>query len=225
MIIDHLLITDNCPTQFALSKLGNPNFINLGGAGGGMFDSDDQNQNSSGSAVAGPADQPIASAPPVVTDNMGTQPDMVTSAPSAPTIADPMVTPSGQPIANVNGAPVDNIYTESPSQIGPAIPSQPADVPTAIPMTAATSDPSTLDPDLAQIKQQALQSLAPLVSQLDQAPDEKFKTVMMLIQASDNSKMLKDAYAAAGQITDERVRAQALLDIINEVNYFSQQQQ
>lgn len=135
------------------------------------------------------------------------------TVPSAPSVADPMVTPSSQ-----------SVYIEPAPQINPARPSQSEDTQTAAPAMPATPDSSTIDPDLAQIKQQALQSLSPLVGQLDQTPDEKFKTIMMLIQASDNPKMLKDAYAAAGQITDEKVRAQALLDIINEVNYFSQQQ-
>ena len=75
--------------------------------------------------------------------------------------------------------------------------------------------------DLLSIKQQALQSLAPLVSHLDQSPEEKFKTTMMMIQASDNSDLIHEAYEAANNIHDEKKRAQALLDVINEINYFS----
>lgn len=78
---------------------------------------------------------------------------------------------------------------------------------------------------LLQIKQQALQQLSPLVGHLDQTPEEKFRTTMMMIQASDNQDLIKDAYAAAQAIEDEKTRAQALLDIINEINYFTQQQQ
>ncbi len=76
--------------------------------------------------------------------------------------------------------------------------------------------------DLASIKQDALNKLSPLVSQLDQTPEEKFKTTMMMIQASDNQTLIPDAYAAAQAITDEKAKAQALLDIINEINYFTQ---
>jgi hypothetical protein len=76
--------------------------------------------------------------------------------------------------------------------------------------------------DLLQIKRQALQSLAPMVNQLDQEPEEKFKTLMMLIQASDNADLIKDAYAAAQTIRDEKERAQALIDVVNEINYFTQ---
>lgn len=75
--------------------------------------------------------------------------------------------------------------------------------------------------DLLTIKQQALEELSPLVSQLEQTPEEKFRTIMMLIQASDNQKLVPDAYEAAKAIGDEKVRAQALLDVVNEINYFS----
>lgn len=74
---------------------------------------------------------------------------------------------------------------------------------------------------LLDIKQQALQQLSPLIDHLDQNPEEKFRTTMMMIQASDNDALIKAAYDAALQIQDEKVRAQALLDIVNEINYFT----
>ena len=77
--------------------------------------------------------------------------------------------------------------------------------------------------DLSALKQQALQQLSPLVSHLDQEPEEKFRTTMMMIQASDDQNLLPKAYEAAQAITDEKAKAQALLDVINEINYFSQQ--
>jgi hypothetical protein len=76
--------------------------------------------------------------------------------------------------------------------------------------------------DLLKIKQQALTNLAPLVDHLEQTPEEKFKTTMMLIQASDNAELIPEAYEAANQIRDEKDRAQALLDVVNEINYFTQ---
>jgi hypothetical protein len=77
--------------------------------------------------------------------------------------------------------------------------------------------------DLIDIKQLALTQLSPLVGHLDQTPEEKFRTTMMMIQASDNQSMIKDAFAAAQNIADEKTRAQALLDVVNEINYFTQQ--
>jgi len=99
----------------------------------------------------------------------------------------------------------------------------------AIPHTPAPAGPvpsiSGPSSDLLDIKQQALQNLTPLVSKLDQTPLEKFKTTMMMIQASDNQSLIQTAYDAAQQITDEKEKAQALLDIVNEINYFTQHQE
>ena len=77
--------------------------------------------------------------------------------------------------------------------------------------------------DLLSIKQQALSQLSPLIGQLDQTPEEKFRTTMMMIQASDDKSLVKVAFAAAQAIEDEKIKAQSLLDIINEINYFTQQ--
>ena len=87
-----------------------------------------------------------------------------------------------------------------------------------IPAPAATDD-------LLNIKQEALQALTPLVGQLDQTPEEQFRTTMMMIQASDNHELVRVAYEAAKKISSEKDRAQALLDIVNEINYFTQHTQ
>jgi hypothetical protein len=109
----------------------------------------------------------------------------------------------------------------------PAAPSAPApdfntpELSTGAP--AAPSTPASDDAnDLVGIKQQALQHLSPLVSHLEQTPEEKFRTTMMMIQASDDQSLIKTAFEAAQAIEDDKARAQALLDVINEINYFTQ---
>lgn len=82
-----------------------------------------------------------------------------------------------------------------------------------------------LNEDLEQIKNHALQQLSPLVHTLDQTPEEKYKTLMMMIQASDNQDLLSEAYEAAQKITDDKAKAEALLNIVNEINYFAQKGQ
>jgi Mor family transcriptional regulator len=72
-----------------------------------------------------------------------------------------------------------------------------------------------------ELKKDALSKLGPLVDKLDQSPEEKFKTTMMMIQASDDKTLIPKAYDAANSIVDEKTKAQALLDIINEINYFT----
>lgn len=78
------------------------------------------------------------------------------------------------------------------------------------------------DDELIDVKKQALEELSPLIDKLDLPPEEKFRTIMMMIQASDDENLVKAAYEAAHSIEDEKVRAQALLDVVNEVNYFIQ---
>ncbi|MEO8863343.1 MAG: hypothetical protein ABI354_03410 [Candidatus Saccharimonadales bacterium] len=88
--------------------------------------------------------------------------------------------------------------------------------------TSDDTKSSEADGELLDLKKQALEQLSPLVAHLDQSPEEKFRTTMMMIQASDNQSLIKDAFAAAKEITDDKARAQALLDVINEINYFTQ---
>jgi hypothetical protein len=76
--------------------------------------------------------------------------------------------------------------------------------------------------ELIDIKQKALDDLTPLVGQLDQSPEDKFRTIMMMIQAKDDQSLIQSAYTAAHEIKDEKARAQALLDVVNEINYFTQ---
>jgi len=90
---------------------------------------------------------------------------------------------------------------------------------------AGTTDFSSTDNsnhDLIDLKQEALGKLSPLIGHLDQSPEEKFRTLMMMIQASDDQSLIRQAYDAAQQIDDEKTRAQALLDVVNEINYFTQ---
>lgn len=102
------------------------------------------------------------------------------------------------------------------------------DTPKEEPVVAPTTKPSTpassnaADDGLLGLKQQALTQLSPLLNHLDQTPEERFRTTMMLIQSTDNQALLKDAYEAANSISDDKVRAQALLDVVNEINYFTQ---
>lgn len=143
----------------------------------------------------------------------------IPSAPQTPQFATPM--PTGMPIAEPSAPMLQDLsvpeLTASTEETTPQIDSAWTPPPT----TSVTAG----DDDLVSIKQQALSQLSPIVSKLDQTPEEKFRTTMMMIQASDDQSLIRSAYDAAQAITDEKVKAQALLDVINEINYFSQKQQ
>lgn len=139
-------------------------------------------------------------------------------ADQAPAVVAPAPTPNWQH----PGLPLGDDGTAQDSPIAD-VPAPDSPTPSTAWDTSAPVAPEDLPTDLADIKQRALSQLAPLVSHLDQSPEERFRTTMMMIQASDDQNLVKDAYAAAQSIPDEKTRAQALLDIVNEINYFTQQ--
>ncbi len=129
--------------------------------------------------------------------------------------------------------------SEPPTMSAPDVP---AGTELATPAFGDTPDETTTDPDITRddqpalseptisgddelldIKKQALEELSPLIDHLDQSADEKFRTTMMMIQASDNKALIPQAFSAAKDISDDKKRAQALLDIVNEINYFTHQ--
>lgn len=139
-------------------------------------------------------------------------------------------TDPGMPTSLPTPGPFDGVAAAHPAPTFTPMPPAPED--TAAPAAApaepmappAPADSSASAPnDLLSIKQEALQHLSPLVGHLEQSPEEKFRTTMMMIQASDDQSLVKAAYEAAQAIPDEKVRAQALLDVVNEINYFTQQ--
>lgn len=87
------------------------------------------------------------------------------------------------------------------------------------PSVAAPS--SSAGNDLDAIKQEALNDLRPLVDKLNVSPEEKFDTYLLLLRSTDDKALIAPAYEAAHGITDEARRAQALLDIIKEIDYLS----
>ena len=148
---------------------------------------------------------------------------------AAPPLPDPIADGSMSDMTPVFGAPINTSPTDAPEVTNDSFtPTETAAVEdVSEPVVATTTaDPQTVSTgpnDLLNVKQQALQQLTPLVSHLDQTPEEKFRTTMMLIQASDDQNLVATAFEAAKAITDDKARAQALLDIVNEINYFTQQ--
>ncbi|MGF7229129.1 MAG: hypothetical protein ACQR33_04050 [Candidatus Saccharibacteria bacterium] len=142
---------------------------------------------------------------------------------SSDSTAMPTATPA---LPNDDDAASDFIMTDAPAPTEPM--QHHDDMPVVIHDTShdepslAPHPKSHVSDELLRIKQEAIQELAPMVDHLDQTPDEKFRTTMMMIQATDNDQLIPAAYAAAKAIPDEKTRAQAYLDIVNEINYFTQ---
>lgn len=128
------------------------------------------------------------------------QADEVTTTPTAPE----------EPVAE----PIET--TPLPEPVMPTMPE-----PVAAPATA----PLPGNSDLESIKQNALTELRPLVDKLNVAPEEKFDTYLLLLRSTDDQALIAPAFEAARAITDEARRAQALLDIIKEIDYLAGPQQ
>lgn len=123
----------------------------------------------------------------------------------------------------------DEIPAVNPATISP----DPTATPMPDPVTPATDLPSPdtqvipepqmamSDPGLDSIKQTALNELRPLIGKLNVSPEEKFDTYLLLLRSTDDKDLIAPAHQAAISIADEARRAQALLDIIKEIDYLS----
>jgi hypothetical protein len=110
-------------------------------------------------------------------------------------------------------APMQFEETPAPAVSAPLAPSVAPVAPIA-PMPAPAGD-------LEGIKKTALDELRPLIDKVDLPAEEKFDTYLMLIRSTDDQSLIAPAHAAAQAITDEKRKAQALLDIIKEIDFLS----
>ena len=76
-------------------------------------------------------------------------------------------------------------------------------------------------PELSAIKDKALDELRPLIDKATLPAEEKFDTYLMLIRSTDDTSLIGPAHDAAQAITDETRKAEALIDIIKEIDYLS----
>ena len=121
-------------------------------------------------------------------------------------------------------------------QADAAVPAVPATDDTAQPEPAAEPEqpeiavPPVIEPpvmpapagdDLSEVKQEALTELRPLVDKLNIPAEEKFDTYLLLLRSTDDKSLIEPAHETAKLIEDESRRAQALLDIIKEIDFLS----
>lgn len=82
-----------------------------------------------------------------------------------------------------------------------------------------------MNSNLEDIRKNALNELRPLVDKLDLQPEEKFDIYLLLLRNTDDTTLIAPAHEAAQSIPDESRKAQALLDVIKEIDYLSSPQQ
>ena len=150
----------------------------------------------------GDSQQPISDDQELAKALAGVLPDVPESVVET-TAPDP--TPSLPPLDEVSVLPQPTTFDTPVSTISPT-------------PTADTSD-------LEGIKKDALVQLRPLIDKVELPPEEKFDTYLMLIRSTDDSSLIAPAHQVAQSITDETRRAEALLDIIKEIDYLSRNKQ
>lgn len=112
-----------------------------------------------------------------------------------------------------------------------AVPAPAVDEPAADPVVEEpqVAVPPVIEPpivapatdDLTGVKQEALTELRPLVDKLNIPAEEKFDTYLLLLRSTDDKTLIEPAHETAKLIEDESRRAQALLDIIKEIDFLS----
>lgn len=118
--------------------------------------------------------------------------------------------------------PVEPVAEIEESGTEPAVIEAPI---TEAPTTPAMEAPANIMNELNgnsldDLRQKALRDLRPIVDKVELNDEESFDVLLLLIRETDDESLLPRAYEAARQIHDEARRAQALLDVIKETDYF-----
>ncbi len=174
--------------------------------------------------VAEPVQAPVASAPaPVGIDDSMIADDPQIAEQSNPLLTpDPATAPAAPVASDPVAQPADATEAVSFDENSPALPGgMSSDADAHLPTPPASETPGELD----DVKKEALEDLRPLIEKLDLEPADKFDKYLMMLRASDDPTLIKPAYEAAKNISGEKEKAQALLDVINEINYITASKQ
>ena len=125
-----------------------------------------------------------------------------------------------------NGASATS--TQPAAQLPPLPDWPPEPEPEPVAQLKPAKTPATVTPvadnDLDNVKNEAIKELRPLVDKLNISAEEKFDTYLLLIRSTDDKTLIAPAHEAAKNIADESRRAQALLDVIKEIDFLSNPQ-
>jgi len=134
------------------------------------------------------------------------------AAPVAPVAPDAPAAPADDDKKPAEATPEVPEFT-MPSLDIPAVEDRPTD--------GAAAFGSTGSSDLDNIKLDALKELRPLMDKVELPAEEKFNTYLMLVRSTDDQSLIAPLHAAAQSIGDEKKKAEALLEIIKEIDYLS----
>jgi hypothetical protein len=131
-------------------------------------------------------------------------------------------------LAGVTNSPDNGLnFEETPVPTPTPLPTPMPVIPQAAAPVIGYNAPSNIgntpnaSDNLENIKKDALTELRPLVDKLDLLPEEKFDIYLLLLRSTDDITLIAPAHATARSIANESKRAQALLDVIKEIDYLS----
>lgn len=75
---------------------------------------------------------------------------------------------------------------------------------------------------LDSVKKRALEALTPLIDGLDLDAERKFDICMSALRFTDNKDLADVALNAALAIEEKGAKAEALVELVNEINYLQQ---
>ena len=123
-----------------------------------------------------------------------------------------------------NGASATSAQPAAPLPPLPDLPPEPEPAAQLKPAKASNTVVPAANSDLDSVKNEAIKELRPLVDKLNISAEEKFDTYLLLIRSTDDKTLIAPAHEAAKNIADESRRAQALLDVIKEIDFLSNPQ-
>jgi hypothetical protein len=180
----------------------------------------DDSDNKSADGDATPS---LKDLPPIIPPNSPLAPSSLPEAPSESEF--PAITPISDNRTPLSGGSVNSSPVVPPSEAVASLsatPLEPVVAPVVAPAPAVNTDSTpVVSGPLEDIKKDALNELRPLVDKLNVSPEEKFDTLLLLIRSTDDADLIGPAHEAAKTIADETRRAEALLDVIKEIDYLS----
>ena len=123
---------------------------------------------------------------------------------------------------NNNQSDQQPVFSEAPAEQAPVAPENNMSDYIATPAPAPAANIAPVDnKSLESVRKDALSELRPLVDKLDMSPEDKFDICLMLLRSTDDQTLIPATHEAAKNIQDEAKRAQALLDVIREIDFLS----
>lgn len=76
--------------------------------------------------------------------------------------------------------------------------------------------------DLEAVKKKALEALKPILDNLEIDGERKFNIVLSAMRYTDDKSLAEPALNAALSIEENGTKAEALVELVNEINYLQQ---